>query len=93
MVLAQACVALERVMEEQHFSIPLAMTDSVTQVSLIAAIFVLISVLIAVVLVVFQVVVVRLLPGTAQPMQPLENFHSDHVLQQQILTSLQVAVD
>ena len=75
MVLPLACVALEQVMEEQHFSVPLAMIDSVTQVSLISAIFVLISVLIAAMLEVFQVVVVRLLPGRAQPMQPLENSH------------------
>ena len=93
MVLAQACVALEQAEEEQHFSVPLAMTDSVTQVSLIAAIFVLISVLIAAVLVVFQVVVVRPLPGTAQPMQPLENSHLDHVLQQQILTMQQAVIN
>ena len=91
MVLPQACVALEQAKEEQHFSVPLARTDSVIQESLISLICVMISVLIAAVLEVFQVGVVRLRPGRAQPMQPLENSHSDHVLQQQ-MTALQVAV-
>ena len=52
-----------------------------------------IFVLILVVRLVFQVVVVRLLPGRAQQMQPLENSHLDHVLQQQILTLLQAVID
>ena len=52
-----------------------------------------IFVLIVVVRVVLREVGVRRRLGKLQPIQPLENSHLDHVLQQQILTVQQTVID